>query len=148
MAKKTKQTANPGNKKNAKHLGTIKVTKESKTSVDMQAYDEKMIGWNFRRMDTTGQWPCTFRRLTSYRDKLLAYEGKSISEVLGMSHCHPIGCDAVCEKAQNRLNLLNISGAIMQIPIGGAARLWGILEHNIFHLVWIDPKHEVYPSGK
>ncbi|MDR0836124.1 MAG: hypothetical protein LBN11_06050 [Tannerella sp.] len=108
--------------------------------------DSKTIGWNFRFMDDGGQWPCTFKALTKYRNNLLKYEGKTIAEILNQPHCHPINCDALSTPAKNRLGKLNFYDNIVQLDIGTPARLWGILHGNIFCLLWIDKKHEVYSA--
>lgn len=144
--KRAKYKKSPAEKKEVRGFSSLQDGKRARFSQDVDTIHAKMIGWNFHRMDDGGPWPCNFRKLTQYRDLMLAYEGQTIEQILQKRHCHPTGCDVVCVRAQNRLALLDIGGDIFQLDIGGSARLWGILQHNIFHLLWIDPNHEVYNS--
>ncbi|MGW0780367.1 hypothetical protein [Streptomyces sp. NPDC002913] len=49
-----------------------------------------------------------------------------------------------------RLDALGLSDmtTIWKLRIGGPGRLWGFLVGNVFHVVWWDPHHEVWPSTK
>ncbi|MER5816829.1 hypothetical protein [Streptomyces californicus] len=49
-----------------------------------------------------------------------------------------------------RLDALGLSDMtqIWKLRIGGAGRLWGFLVGNVFHVVWWDPRHEVWPSKR
>lgn len=124
------------------------VQKRTASGENPDQTESRIIGWNFRLMDSEGRWACTFKKLTRYRGKLLSYEGQTIAQVLNYRHCHPVSCDAVCQAAQNRLKALGLDGNLAQLDLGTPVRLWGILHHNIFHLLWVDPDHSVYPSGK
>ncbi|MBQ1167023.1 hypothetical protein KBZ21_54410, partial [Streptomyces sp. A73] len=37
---------------------------------------------------------------------------------------------------------------IWKLRIGGAGRLWGFLVGHVFHIIWRDPDHQVWPSKK
>lgn len=148
MGKTAKRRENPERTKVSVTIQGVDLKKKAKTVSSAEEINKKNIGWNFHRMDQSGSWPCTFRRLTQYREKMLEYEGNTIETVLNRRHCHPIQCDVLCQRAQNRLNDLGIDGDICQLDIGAGGRLWGILAHNIFHLLWIDPNHEVYPTER
>ncbi|MDX3183535.1 hypothetical protein PV334_20015 [Streptomyces sp. ME02-7008A-1] len=53
-------------------------------------------------------------------------------------------------EALGRLDILGLSDMtrIWKLRIGGPGRLWGFLVGNVFHVVWWDPRHEVWPSKK
>lgn len=53
-------------------------------------------------------------------------------------------------KAVNRLESRypNFGDSIARFRLTGAKRLYGFLEGNQFHIVWWDPKHEIWPSRK
>lgn len=109
---------------------------------------EKPIGWNFGKMDSGGKWHCTFRRLTAHRDHLLTFENRKCSEIFRRSgHNHPIAADVVCKTAQHRLKVMGLGDVLLhQLELAEEpGRIWGIMDHNIFHLLWIDPDHTVYP---
>jgi hypothetical protein len=37
---------------------------------------------------------------------------------------------------------------ISVLRLGGQQRLYGFRDRNVFHLVWWDPRHEIWPSHK
>lgn len=52
--------------------------------------------------------------------------------------------------ALDRLEALKLSDMteISRLRIGGAGRLYGFRIANVFHVLWWDPKHEIWPSKK
>ena len=57
----------------------------------------------------------------------------------------------ITKDAQDRFNALNLfheHDSIYSLTIDGETRLWGVRTENIFYIVWIDPKHEIYPVEK
>lgn len=54
----------------------------------------------------------------------------------------------LCKEALDRLTVMRRDDmtAIQRLEFTGLQRLYGFLEGNIFHVVWWDPRHEVYPS--
>jgi hypothetical protein len=53
-------------------------------------------------------------------------------------------------EAQDRLEDLRRADqtTISALRISGERRLWGFRVGNIFHVIWWDPHHEVWPSEK
>ena len=51
-------------------------------------------------------------------------------------------------RARERLEVLNLADQtkIWRLRIGGTGRLYGFLTGNVFHVVFWDPDHEVWPS--
>lgn len=147
MTKRTQRSASPSLRK---QTGFLSVSPGKHTAIveNVPAVQERIIGWNFRLMDAGGPWPCTFRKLTRYRKRLLAYEGKTVAEAFNARHCHPVTADMLCPQAQTRLRALDIDGSIAQLDLGTPARLWGMLHHNVFHLLWLDLAHAVYPMRR
>lgn len=55
----------------------------------------------------------------------------------------------VCKDAQDRLadaHLDEIVGTLFRFRLGGARRLWGFVADDVFHAIWWDPEHKVYPT--
>ncbi|MBQ1167191.1 hypothetical protein KBZ21_55250, partial [Streptomyces sp. A73] len=54
------------------------------------------------------------------------------------------------KQALSRLDDLGIPDMtkIWTLRIGGAGRLWGFLVGPVFHIIWWDPDHQVWPSKK
>ncbi|OEJ34194.1 hypothetical protein [Streptomyces subrutilus] len=54
----------------------------------------------------------------------------------------------IIREARDRLTSLGLSDMtkIGRIRFAGTQRLYGFLEGTVFHVLWWDPNHEVYPS--
>lgn len=153
MAKVTSKKVNPsGVKKTIKKEVPPESNKKAIHSENPDESLDKPIGWNFRLMDQAGSWPCTFKKLTKVREQLISCENKKYRELFNRrGHSHTMPADALCKTAQKRLEDLGLDSAALlhQLEIGPPpGRLWGIIEHNIFHLLWLDPKHTVYPMPR
>lgn len=55
-----------------------------------------------------------------------------------------------CKKALDRLEMLRLADqdCIHRLSIGGKKRLYGFLVGTVFHIVFWDPEHEIWPSQK
>lgn len=105
------------------------------------------IAWNFKRMDKGGKFKCDFKSLHNHETAVLNLEGKTIKQLMEKNHNHPLAIDKLSPVAKARMRVLNLDiETIYQLDLRTPARLWGILEHNIFHVIWLDPNHLVYPS--
>lgn len=51
-------------------------------------------------------------------------------------------------RARERLEVLKLADQtkIWRLRIGGTGRLYGFLVGNVFHVVFWDPEHEIWPS--
>lgn len=82
---------------------------------------------------------------------MVSYEQKSIKSVFldDDRHSHPISTEKISAIAQKRLQFINIDEeTLYQISLSQKIRLWGVIKHNIFHILWLDEEHEVCPSNK
>lgn len=103
------------------------------------------IAWNFDRMDKSGKFRCSLKELHTYTEELLRLEGKTVEELMDREHNHPMPIAKLSREARDRIEVLNLDEqTLFQLDLKTPARLWGILEHNIFHIVWLDKNHEVY----
>ena len=61
------------------------------------------------------------------------------------NHDHEVA--RLCREAQDRLAELKLDDVdeLFRFRLSGKARLWGIVADGIFHAVWWDPEHRVYP---
>lgn len=152
MSKKTRNRQKPD---------SVKATKSGKApggeKIVSQAHTPNLdakIAWNFMRMDGDGDWACDLLSLHDYHQKLISFEGKTIRELFvrgqgGGSHNHRMPVERLCQKACNRLDACNIDeDALYQLDFGTPVRLWGVLQHNIFHILWLDKDHSVYPMKR
>lgn len=103
------------------------------------------IAWNFNRMDGAGKFKCSLSALYPYTNELLRLEGKTVEELMEKAHNHPMPIAKLSREAKARIKALNLDEqTLFQLDLKTPARLWGVLEHNIFHIIWLDKNHEVY----
>ncbi|MDR1857480.1 MAG: hypothetical protein LBR22_10065 [Desulfovibrio sp.] len=103
------------------------------------------ISWRFGKMDAEMPWPTTIADLAPHLDRLKHFEGQTPVECYGEKHNHLMRVGELCTKAQNRLKKLGIDVPLTQLWLKEKCRLWGIMEKSIFHVLWLDENHEVYP---
>ena len=131
-------------------VGTTKKPKVGENPDDMFA---KPLAWHFGRLDKKGPWKCTINTLFSLHGYLLEYEKLTCHEIFNSNtkrakHCHEMPVDAICPEARKRLSTIQLqTDTLYQLIIHGKQRLWGIMDHNIFKVLWFDPRHEVYPMN-
>lgn len=107
------------------------------------------VGWNFDRMDAGGKFRCSLKALNEYITELLRLEGKTVEELMDKEHNHPMPTSKLSREARERMDVLNLDEqTLFQLDLKTPARLWGVLEHNIFHIIWLDKNHEVYLTKK
>ena len=53
-------------------------------------------------------------------------------------------------EARQRLHAIGMADQtrISRLRLGGTQRLYGFLHGNVFHIVWWDPGHEIWPSAR
>jgi hypothetical protein len=60
---------------------------------------------------------------------------------------HAMPSEVLCREAQQRLRILQLEGfELFRFRLGGALRLWGLIEQGVFYPLWWDPEHKVYPA--
>lgn len=63
---------------------------------------------------------------------------------------HDMPINKICDDAQADIKKRNLGerfgDAIFRFRLSGERRLWGFRQGRVFHVVWWDPDHEVYPS--
>lgn len=108
--------------------------------------------WRFTHVDHEGRWG--FDRIESavlceVLKKLADCESMTVSELratrrLFKEYDLPSG---LCKDALDRLTVMRRDDMtkIQRLEFTGLQRLYGFLEGNVFHVVWWDPMHEVFP---
>jgi hypothetical protein len=88
--------------------------------------------------------------LNRYLDRLIEFEKTTIKDIVvrgfEYKHSHLMPISKISKKALNRLNKLLIEHENRcQLELGKTERLWGFVIHNVFHIIWLDKNHTVYP---
>lgn len=101
--------------------------------------------------DSDLPWSCTFEKLSRYWEKLASFERHSFRDLENMndSNHNWESYDNMNKDAKEYLEKHKIdSGALWQLRFSNLVRLFGVRDHNIFRILWLDEKHEIYPVGK
>jgi hypothetical protein len=62
-----------------------------------------------------------------------------------MHHSMPV--EVICDECQTRLlELEKVDDDIFRFRLGNLPRLWGFRILQVFHVLWYDPRHQVYPT--
>lgn len=113
--------------------------------------DERLC-WRFTHVDHDGRWgfgniepPLLTEILRKMADceSMTLYEIRRTRKLL-VEYELPSG---LCKEALDRLAAMRRDEmtSIWRLDFKGKQRLYGFLEGNVFHVVWWDPEHEVYP---
>jgi hypothetical protein len=115
---------------------------------------EDRLCWRFTHADKDGPWG--FGHLESdaiceLLAQLVKFESMTVNEAFHAGD-YPGKCydlDALPNQlARERLDVLNLADQtkIWRLRISGTGRLYGFLTGNVFHVVFWDPDHEIWPS--
>jgi hypothetical protein len=82
--------------------------------------------------------------------KCKGWESMTPAAVFSASGNKPIPWESFSGPAQKRLVEIELDDydGLWELRVSGKQRLWGILDRNIFYIVWWDPEHEVCPALK
>jgi hypothetical protein len=61
---------------------------------------------------------------------------------------HNMGCDDICEEAQDRMiEIERFFDVLFRFRAGNLERVWGYRIAHTFHVLWYDPTHQIYPTN-
>jgi hypothetical protein len=114
------------------------------------------ICWRFKHVDNDGPWglsklsPDDMAELIS---KLAQVETQTIKELFFGGEepgKHYTVENIPTPLAHDRLAALRLGDMtrVSRLRFGGTERLYGFLHDNVFHVIWWDREHEVWPSKK
>lgn len=118
--------------------------------------------FSFRHVDRTGcaefKWPPSSEHHDEVWDFLQSISGCTWNEIYSQitstrydthrKH-HSQDFDTVCPDAQRRIAAMRLDerfNELFRFRLGGRKRLWGCISDQVFHVVWWDPDHRVYPT--
>jgi hypothetical protein len=112
------------------------------------------ICWRFALADHDGPW-CFHEigsaELCGVLRQLGNFESMTVTEAFSGSPGKDYEIEAIPNRqARDRLEAIGLADQtrISRFQLGGTARLYGFRQDNVFHVVWWDPKHEIWPSQK
>ncbi|WP_432077790.1 hypothetical protein [Streptomyces sp. YPW6] len=133
-----------------------KRTGDPKSLLPSSGTSEDRVCWRFSHLDLDGPWGLVsldHERLMVLLTDMAKFESQTVNELFHQGEwpgkCHDVHT-LPNRAALARLDELGLSDMtkIWKLRIGGPGRLWGFLVGNVFHVVWWDPRHEVWPSKR
>lgn len=109
--------------------------------------------WKLSHIDWDGPWcpsKCKEAVAREILERLAQFESMSWVQIKS-SGSHTVGAEKIIKSARDRLTAQNLdewADHLTSLRMGGKERLWGFLRAGIFHALWWDPEHQVYPSSK
>jgi hypothetical protein len=123
--------------------------------IDAANVESRSLVWRFGHLDDDGDW-CLSQigtdALRGLLDKLKSFETMTVGEVFapGSEHGKRYAVEDMPSQAQHRLLAIGRDDEteVARLRCGGKPRLYGLLREHVFHVLWWDPEHEVWPSTK
>jgi hypothetical protein len=117
---------------------------------------ERRPCWRFSHVDHDGPWGFAEVKpaeLCQILRCLASFETMTLNEIFHSGGYPGKDYDVATipnREALQRLEEMGLADQtkIWALRLQGEPRLYGFLDENIFHVVWWDPKHEVWPSRK
>ena len=150
--KKPKHRGKPSGKKRAKNVVKPKAKKQL-ADREPKSFDRTHVQWSFRCFDNY-DWSEENHKTVPFTEiagQMRSYESMTWGQIRGRpKHDHPIQRYRIITEAQNRLRELGLDDydELWRFRFGGKLRLWGLRMGSVFHVLWWDPQHRVYPSPK
>jgi hypothetical protein len=110
--------------------------------------------WRFTHADHDGPWcfhEVGSEELCGVLEQLGSFESMTVREAFSGSPGKDYNIEGIPNKdAQKRLDAIGLPDQtqISRLRLGGTQRLYGFRQGNVFHIVWWDPRHEIWPSRK
>jgi hypothetical protein len=126
--------------------------KKPRSELDPSSYMRARPSWrlgNVRMKPPFGWSEISRRDMQGVLSHLASLETMTWNEILvvGNKHNHFVAVSGLSKQARENLDQ-DWQGAerIVSLRLSNLKRIWGVIEQGIFHLLWWDPDHMVYPS--
>jgi hypothetical protein len=126
--------------------------KEPKISVSLEGPTHPV--WRLSHLDWDGPWcpsKCNDSGVREIMSRLAHFESMTWTQILPGTKSHVVGIQGIIKEARDRIIHLKKeewADNLCSLRMSGKERLWGFLRSGIFHVLWWDPDHQVYPSQK
>jgi len=127
-------------------------------AVDSKAFYRHQARWLFSCLDLDGPFGWNQLRTSkaevahTIKDRLAHFESMTWGEILleAKKQNHSIEVSKIIKEAQDRLIHLELNDVdqLISLRVGGAPRIWGLQKGEALAILWWDPEHKIYPTGK
>ena len=110
--------------------------------------------WRLSHIDWDGPWcpsKCKESGARAILTILAGFESMTWVQIMSNTGSHTVGAEGIIKKARQRLTARNLdewADHLTSLRMSGKERLWGFLRAGVFHALWWDPEHEVFPAKK
>lgn len=131
---------------------TGKQITDIRAAVPGQDTSSSRLAWRLCHMDVEDPWAVTKLtgpEIVAVAQRMKAFETMSVQEIFkGNPGKHYQVAELPSKEARDRLDALQLSDMteVSALRISGPERLYGFLIDNVFHVLWWDPRHEIWPS--
>lgn len=123
--------------------------------VDNEEIQRRHLVWRFSDADTGGEWPISAispEHMAMLISKMASFESMEIGEIFKpgaqLGKKYPLASLPSHTLARLRDLERDDEDEIARLRCTGSTRLSGFLREHVFHVIWWDPEHRVYPSAK
>jgi hypothetical protein len=124
-------------------------------NIDAEEIKQRRLVWRFADHDDDGTYSLgaiSPEQLMDLIKKLRSFESMTVGELFaaGSQHGKTYEVEEMPKPAKDRLVDLGRDDEtqVARLRCGGAPRLYGFLREHVFHVLWWDPNHQVWPSKK
>lgn len=143
-AKAPTQATTPGDEKRPRSLG-----------IDHDNLNKRRIVWRFADVDHEGDWgfgDVTGAQMQQLLQRLGHFETMTVGELFnpGSAVGKVYEVPELPAAALQRLTAIDRDDEVSlhALRCTGPVRVHGFLREHVFHVLWYDPEHEVWPSKK
>lgn len=137
-----------------------RVNVKSKVCILKPTQDDKVV-WRFHRIDKNGKFAFDIARADFNHKlilgKILLYSTMTWQEIEHATHDSGKSKNHIVRNAQSEISreawqrieamrLENEVDSLFSLAVTNLIRIWGLRLGNEFHVLWYDPKHEVFPA--
>lgn len=141
-------------KKRPTHSQNPSTNKIPTSRENVEKHTTERLVWRVSIIDKDGKWG--WGRIDSnilwdkIHSKLKSFESMTLHEITNNGDSHNIEVNQIVKDAQRRLEEIRQADVdeLFSLRLSGKERIWGIVDRNIFKILWWDPKHEICPSAK
>jgi hypothetical protein len=131
------------------------VVKQPVLNVDDPEVLSRRLVWRFNEVDKAGPWPPAHIGPSEFGDlleKMASFESMTVGAIFapGVDYGKKYQVENLPAQALARLVEIEKDDEteVSRLRLSGKRRLYGFLREHVFHVLWWDPQHEVYPSAK
>jgi hypothetical protein len=122
-----------------------------------EAYPHRPL-WKFGGIDMEGQWgwrTASAQQIEGILGRCCSFESMTWREIeqkrgKHRPHNHPMPISQISRDAQARLRTIerDDEDGLYSLRINNLSRIWGFRRGHVFHVLWWDPDHTVYPIDR